>query len=77
MHEPADLLERQPGPLRGGDHGEPAQHHFVVATLAADPFGRRQESDALVVADQRRAHAGSACHLTDAQHSVARWLPLT
>jgi hypothetical protein len=50
LHQLADLGERESGAFRDVDHREPAQHRAVVAALAADALGRRQQPDPLVVA---------------------------
>ena len=71
LQQEADLVEAEPGSLRGLDHRERPQDDARVAASAADPLRRFQEADRFVVADRRRSLAAQPCDLADRQRLVA------
>src|SRR5439155_19498060 len=57
LEQEADLVEAEPGSLRGLDHRERPHDGTRVAAPAADPLRRFHQADLLVVADRRRSLA--------------------
>ena len=66
-----DLVQAEPGSLRGLDHRECPQDRRRVAAPAADSLGRLQQADFFVVADRRRGLAAQPCDRADRQR--LRW----
>jgi len=67
-----DLGERQAGALRGLDDRERPEHRARIPPLAANPLGRGDQPDALVVADGRRGPAARLGDSADRQPLAGR-----
>jgi len=66
----ADLLKRQPDPLREHDKGDPAQHGpGITAMLRARAHGRDQPSF-LVIPQGRRRDAAAPRNFADGEHGI-------
>ena len=62
-----DVVERQAGEAAERDDHQPSDAGAVVPTLAADPGGRRQQPQSVVVAQRRGRGAGGGGQLADGE----------
>jgi hypothetical protein len=66
-----DLVESQSCILREPDHPELVDHEVRVPPAAGDSFGRRQDTDVLVIPDRGRADTSLRSNLAYGQcHAV-------